>query len=89
MATWWRVNRYAWTIEPVDVKKETPHFIEVYEERWKQNRRIAKGTEYWRTFAEARQRMMDRASQNADNAKRDLERARKLLNEAFMMEEPK
>ena len=89
MATWWRVNRYAWTIEPVDVKKETPHFIEVYEEYWKRNRRMAKGTEYWKTFAEARQHMLDIASGDANTAQRDLEYARKRLNEAFMMEEPK
>ena len=82
METWWRVNRYAWKIEPVDVKKETPHFIEIYEEHWKQNRRTAKGTEYWKTFAEARQHMLDIAM-------RDLEYARTRQNEAFMMEEPK
>jgi hypothetical protein len=73
MATWWRVNRYTWKIEPVDVKKETPHFIEVYGEYWKQTRRVAKGNEYFPTFAAARTRMVDIASGNANTAQRDLE----------------
>ena len=84
MATWWKVNRYAWKIEPVEVARETEHFLFIYSEYWKKNQQIAKGTEYWKTFkknqqiakgteywktfGKARKHMLDRASQNANSA---------------------
>ena len=74
-ATWYRVNKYANKITTVEVVSETAKFVTLAAEGsfWKKEQRVAKGDEYFPTFAEARQYLMTYHTRSREMHKREME----------------
>ncbi len=90
--TWWKVNKYRYDIEPVQIVKFSECFVTlaVTAESWvRRERREARADTYFPTFAEARTYLMNRLTKQAESLKADLEQNGKYFNKVFMMEEPK
>ena len=67
--TWFKVNKYAVTIEAVEVLSSTERFVVMPDLNWKKkHRREAKGTEYFPTFQEARNWLLDHFALNKTSA---------------------
>jgi len=71
---WYKIDGYSDAIKRVTVVKETPHFV-TYEYGWMANgrettstSRVAKDKSFYRTWAEARQYLRERALKRLNSA---------------------
>jgi hypothetical protein len=89
---WFRV--YLGKIEPVEVIRETEHFVIVTNPYYRKEERVKKyggnwGGNYFRTFATARQYLIDHYQTLYDVACNELTRLAGKLREAGALQEPK
>ena len=89
--TWWHTKSWGGLkITPVQVIKSTPGYLTLPPDEYSTDtRRVAKGTEYFPTFAAARTFHMGRLANYISSRQNDINKAREDLNMVFMMEEPK
>jgi hypothetical protein len=92
MSTWYKISKYGKPeIKAVEVLKETPKFIVylyVYWDGKTYERRAAKNTEFFPTFSEARQALINQLARRVNNALSEYSLAKKYWDEAFLMEPP-
>jgi hypothetical protein len=89
MSTWYRVNRWQNTILPVEVVKETPSFVTIINKSYfQQEQRVAKGGEFFLTFAEARENLMKYWAQQAANHKQQVDAANRQWGKLYSQEGP-
>ena len=91
MTVWWRVNPYAIEIKPVKVIYETAKFVTLAasESYFKRPRKHAKGKDYFPTFAEARNFLLDRFALNKFAAEALVLRCQHNWDKAAELKEPK
>jgi hypothetical protein len=94
MSTWWKINKWAVDITPVEVVSNTKCYITIRpdeESRWLHGReyRQAIGREYFPTFAEARTQLMEIFSSKMRNAEAERAAAKISWEKLFLLEPPK
>lgn len=85
---YYRVDKYRNEVEEVEVKKVTDHFVVFYNEAWKSDQREAKKNEWFPTFGEAKNNLIDRAKRAITYHSTNLARAERHLREAMAMTNP-
>lgn len=92
MSTWYRTNRTDEKIEPVEVVKETAHFVTLAPSGfYSRERREAKSSEwysYFPTWKEAHAHLMERTERKVIEARRALELANAEHGNVRGMKEP-
>jgi hypothetical protein len=95
MSTWYRTWKYNTEIATAEVLSETDKYIVLAPEGdatqggwFSSPRRVLKGDEYHRTFADARLFLLNRAANEIEHHKRWIDKLRNEYDKVFMLERP-
>lgn len=86
---WYRLSSWRVEIEPVEVLRETEQFVVLREKTFSgvRERRVSKGDNYFPSFAQAKEKAVERERKAIERLEVSLVNGRKRLSEALGLQE--